>query len=119
MVKVYVTPKDDSRKEKAKAWLKNRKTDIQCFWAENKEDVIAVAPIAIAAAVGLGKAISKHNAIKQEQILKDRKIYDPRMGHYYEMKKKPTNWQWTEIDRRFRNGEGYGDILADMGLLKR
>ena len=119
MIKVYVVPKDDSKKEKVKAWCKNRKTDIQCFWAENKEEIVTLAPVLIGGGLAVGKAISKHNAIKAERILKDRKIYDPRMGHYYEMRKKPTDMQWTEIDRRFRNGEGYGDILRDMGLLKR
>ena len=119
MVKIYVVPKDDSFKEKAKAWAKNRKTDVECFWTEHGDEVKTIAPILIGGGLALGKAISKHNAIKAEQILKDRKIYDPRMGHYYTMKRKPTDWQWTEIDRRFRNGEGYGDILRDLGLLKK
>ena len=119
MIKVYVVPKDDSMKEKAKAWVKNRKTDVECFWAENKEEIVALTPVAIGGIAVLAKAISKHNAIKAEQMLKDRKIYDPRMGHYYTMKRKPTDWQWTEIDRRFRNGEGYGEILKDLGLLKK
>ncbi len=120
MVKVYVVPKPDASKlEKFKVWCKNRKTDIECFWAENKEEIVALTPVVIGGALAAGKAISKHRAIKAEQILKDRKIYDPRMGHYYEMSRKPTNLQWAEIDQRFRNGEGYGDILKDMGLLKR
>ena len=119
MVKVYVVPKDNSKKEKLKAWCKNRKTDIQCFWAENKEEIVALTPVVIGGVTVLAKAISKHNAIRAEQILKDRKIYDPRMGHYYELRKKPTDWQWTEIDKRYKNGEGYGQILKDMGLLKK
>lgn len=119
MVKIYVVPKDDSFKEKAKAWVKNRKTDVECFWAENKEAIVTLTPVVVGGLTLVGKAIGKHNAIKAEQMLKDRKIYDPRMGHYYTMRKKPTDWQWTEIDRRFRSGEGYGDILKDMGLLKK
>ena len=119
MVKVYVVPKDNSKKERFKAWCKNRKTDVQCFWDENKEAIVALTPVVIGGVTVLAKSISKHNAIKAEQFLKERKIYDPRMGHYYELKRKPTPIQWTEIDERFRNGEGYGQILKDMGLLKR
>lgn len=119
MVKVYVVPKDNSIWERSKAWMKNRKTDVECFWEENKEAIVAITPPLIGGAVMLGKIISKHNAIKAEQFLKDRKIYDPRMGHYYDLRKKPTQLQWTEIDERYRSGEGYGQILKDMGLLKK
>lgn len=117
MLKVYVVPRDNSFKEKAKAWVKNRKTDVECFWDENKEAIVALTPVVIGGLTVAGRAISRHNKIKAEQLLKDRKIYDPRMGHYYTLKRKPTNWQWTEIDRRFRDGEGYGQILKDMNLL--
>lgn len=119
MVKVYVVPKDDSKKEKFKAWCKNRKTDVECFWAENKEAAVALAPVVIGGLTMLGKAISKHNRIKAEEMLKNRKIYDPRMGHYYTMRRTPKPIEWTEIDERFRAGEGYGQILKDMGLLEK
>lgn len=119
MVKVYVVPKDNSKKERFKAWCKNRKTDVQCFWGENKEAIVALTPVVIGGVTMLAKSINKHNAIKAEQLLKDRKIYDPRMGHYYDLNRKPTSIQWTEIDERYRSGEGYGQILKDMGLLKK
>ena len=119
MPKIYVVPEDNSVKAKVKAWCKNRKTDVECFWAENKETIVTLAPVVVGGVTVVANAISKHNKIKAETMLKERKIYDPRMGHYYELRKKPTQIQWSEIDERFRNGEGYGSILKDMGLLKK
>lgn len=50
---------------------------------------------------------------------RDRMIYDPSMGFYWETKRNLTNNQKLMIEARHRNGEAYGEILKDMKLLRR
>lgn len=118
MFKVYVVPEDDSKKAKAKAWVKNRVTDAQCWCSENKELIAVLAPGIIGAVTFGIKAISKHNNIMRQQDLKEKYVYDTSLGHYWELKRKLSNSQWSEIERRRNSGESLGQILASMGVLK-
>lgn len=118
MTKIYVVPKDDSKKEKARAWLKNKKTDAEVWWEENKEIFAVIAPAALGAAAWGFRVLGKRANLRKEQILKDKFVYDTSLGHYWELKKKLTNEQWVEIENRRRNGESLGNILARMGVLK-
>ena len=116
--KIYVVPENSSRKAKAKAWFKNRMTDITEWWDENKNVVAVVGPAVIGGiAVGV-KVIGKHINLDKEQALKDRYVYDTSLGHYWELKKKLSNAEWTEIERRRNAGEKLGSILENMRVLK-
>ncbi len=55
----------------------------------------------------------------QNDVKKERLIYDPHMGFYWEVKKSLTNNQKLMIEQRHRMGESYGEILRDMKLLKK
>jgi putative protein kinase ArgK-like GTPase of G3E family len=118
MVKVYVIPKDDSKKEKAKAWLQNRWTDAKCFWAENKHTIEILTPVVIGGMTVMVKAISRHNKLTQEKSLKELFVWDPKLGLYYQLRKAMTNSQRLELERRKEAGESIGQILASMKLLK-
>lgn len=115
---IYVAPKDESKKEKAKAWLKNKKAEAECWWRENKEVVMVVAPPLIGAGTLLFRVISKRHHLRMEEQLKTKMIYDPSRGFYYELKKKLTNAQRVEIARRRNCGEDLAQILLDMNVLK-
>lgn len=115
---IYVVPKDDSKKERAKAWLKNKKAEAECWWRENKEVVKIVAPPLIGAGTLIIRVISKRHHLRMEEQLKTKMIYDPSRGFYYELKKKLTNAQRVEIARRRNNGEDLARILLDMNVLK-
>lgn len=118
MIKVYVVPENDSAKAKAKAWLHNRKVDAQCLWADHKEEILILGPAAIGAiSVGV-KVIGKRINLHKEEQLKDFRVYDTSLGHYWELRKKLSNSQWLEIERRRGAGESLGDILYDMKVLK-
>lgn len=118
MIKIYVVPRDDSKKEKARAWIHNKKVDFECWWDENKETVIALTPVivgGITVAFKFGdRLVKNHNA----KWMRERSIWDPKQQHWWIMTKKPTPWQWSEIERRKNNGESVSDILRDLGMLK-
>lgn len=118
MIKVYVTPKDDSKKEKAKAWLHNKKVDFECWWAENGETVITLTPVVIGGLTVAFKFGNKILSVRQERYMREHAIWDPKECHWWIMKKKPTAWQWSEIERRKQDGERVSDILRSLGMLK-
>lgn len=118
MLKVYVVPKDDSKKEKAKCWIKNRITDVRCFWADNKETIVTLVPVVVGGVTVLARVIGKQARIKQEKNLKELYVWDPKLGMYYQLRKKMTNAQRLELDRRKEAGESIGNILASMKVLK-
>jgi len=119
MLKVYVVPKDDSAKEKFKAWCKNRKTDIEVWWSENKETVIALTPVIVGGVTVAFKFGNKFINLRQEKKMRERAIWDPQQMHWWYMKKAPSQEQWAEITRRKNAGESVSDILVDLGMLKR
>ena len=103
---------------KAKARELKDKAMIQCgkalrFVDEHREMVVGGLALSAAAV----KAGSRIGARKSDKELKDKYIYDRSAGHYWKLRKKPSQNQWAEIDRRKKGGEGLYSILDDMRLL--
>lgn len=118
MNKVYVVPKNDSKWEKGKAWVKNRYIDIRCFWDENKEEIVTLTPVVIGGVTVLVKVFAKRNSLNAEKRLKELFVWDPKLGKYWELRKKLSAVQSLELERRRNAGEGMGEILASMKVLK-
>ena len=118
MLRVHVAHKDDSKKEKLKAKVHNKIVDFQCWWDENKQDVIALTPVAVGGLVAGFKFGNKLLKSHQEKYMREHAIWDPKQMHWWILKKKPTSWQWSEIDRRKNAGEPVADILRSLGMLK-
>ena len=120
MAKIYyVVPEDNSLKAKVKAWVKNRKTDAQVFWDENKEEIVVLAPAAIGlAALGI-RTLSRHAALAKEQRLKDLYVYDNSTRRYWELRRKLSTSEKLELERRVDlGGEKLGQVLEDLRVLK-
>lgn len=106
------------RKARMKAWFREKYEDAKDFADRNKE-VLAVAVPVIGGVVTAGiKAISKHAKLHKEQHLKNEYCYDRSLGHYWELRRKLTNSEWVEIDKRKKNGERLSDILDSLKVLK-
>lgn len=104
--------------EQAK-WRASGKLRKAARWVEdNKEVVVTVAPVCIAVGGAGIKALNKHVNLKKQTDLKDLYCYDNRLGHYWRLRRPPSNHEWLEIDRRKRNGEPLADILAELRVLK-
>lgn len=102
-------------KQKAKDAYESGKT-----WAkENKETLVVFGPVLVGSLVEMVKVASRRSTIRENKRLKDNYIYDRSAGHYYETKRKLKNKEWLQVDERHNNGESYGEILSDMGLLKK
>lgn len=119
-VKVYVVPdKDASIGEKVRCWFKNRKTDAEVFWEEHSDEVLALTPVVLGGAAAAFKFGSKLVNQHREKWLRKHSIWDAREHHWWILKKEPTAWQWSEIERRKKDGETVSSILKSLGLLKK
>lgn len=91
---------------------------ISIFWNKNKEDIIRLAPYVVAIGIPTINMIRKHIVNAKQENLMTRHIYDRSAGHYWMLRKKPTQAQWSIIDQRKAQGESLYVILSDMNLLK-
>lgn len=101
-----------------KIWCDEKKAQAKKFWDENKEAIVILTPVVIAASERVIKAACRDARLKEERELKDKYVYDFSQRCYYELKRKRTPSECLEIERRRRNGEPLAKILSDMRLLK-
>lgn len=116
--------KHPSFKEQAKErWEKFKKVATEktvsiCLWVRDNWEIVSVLGAGAATLVGSGvKSYRKHRDIRQQQMLKDRYIYDRRTGHYWHLNRTPSNNQMLELDERRRRGETLGEALRNMRLI--
>lgn len=110
--------KKESRKRRVKNWFNERKIDVQNFYYNNKELVIASVPFIGAGIVFITKQSIKHHNINKEKEVKELYCYDRSLGHYWRLKRELTNSEWVEIDKRKKSGERLADILDELRVLK-
>lgn len=106
------------KKAERKRKLEELKKNALNYWENNKATVITVGTAALYGIGKAAKAIGRVAAAKQEQHNKELYCYDNRLGHYWELRRKLKNSEWSEIDQRKRKGEALSDILRDLKVLK-
>lgn len=87
------------------------------FCKEHPAESLAAATAGVGGLMGLIKRHDRYAALRKEQELKDRYLYDRSIGKYWKMRKTPSVGEQLEIERRKRAGESMGDILSSMRLL--
>ena len=114
--------KKEQKKRERKKWF-SRKIEAIVNWI--KGDSAAIIIPAIATAIGflirliitLVKSVSKSSSLKKQAELKDLYCYDRSLGHYWKLRRKLTNNDWVEINKRKKNGEKLADILSELKVL--
>lgn len=92
--------------------------DSKRFWREHWKDVLTATPVVIAGGkfvYGVAKDISE----KHDEKVRESRVYDPSLGDWWDLKKPLTTSQRLELESRVQNGEPRGQVLNDMGVLKR
>lgn len=113
--------KEFNRKKKiADAKRKIKETvDSAVQWAvENKEFVGLGLTAITGTAMPFVKGVIKRGNLNKEKDLKELYCYDRSLGHYWELKRKLTNREWSTIEDRKKSGEKLGDILKSMDVLR-
>lgn len=120
IVKLSDFQKEAKRRER-KEWFGNKIKSVAEWTNNNKEVILVVVPAAVATVSGgakIVKSISRNSALRQEQRMKERFVYDRSLGAYLELKKPLKDVQWKAILDRKEKGERLSTILKDMNLLK-
>lgn len=103
------------RKIKAKVEeIKNKAVD---FVTDHPTESLALATTLIGSAVGLARRADRKKDIREQQRLREEYIYDRSLGSYWKTRRKLSNSEKLEIERRRRQGESLGEILRSMRLL--
>ena len=103
------------RKIKAKVEeIKNKAVD---FVTDHPTEALALATTLIGSAVGLARRADRKKDLREQQRLREEYIYDRSLGSYWKTRRKLSNSEKLEIERRRRQGESLGEILRSMRLL--
>lgn len=119
-----VIDKETIEKARKNAQKRERKAKIQRKAKAAKEWVVAnrevvVGAIGFMSAAGAKGVSAVRKAHKhREERTKERRIYDHSAGHRWNLRRKLSNEEWAEVDRRKKNGEKLGDILEEMKVLE-
>lgn len=104
----------DAFKRKTKEKAHNAKD-----WACRNADRLCMAAPATAIIVGkVCNTIDRGVRAKQRQDLRKAAVYDCSERHHWFLKRKLSNAEWAEVQKRRKRGERLGDILESMRVLK-
>ena len=88
-------------------------------WAGENKGTILCGLYVLGLLGGMVTPFIKRSRRNSLDARREKQIYDPSMGFYWEIKRPLTNNQKLIIEHRHRNGEGYGKILREMRLLRK
>lgn len=100
-------------------WCYRQEEKVKRIWNDHKEEIIVLTPVVVATTEKLIRTGRRSKRLKEERYLKDSYVYDRSRGCYIELRRKLTNRELLELDRRKRNGESLIEILSSMRVLKR
>ena len=118
-MKIIVVPDPNEKwtdRVKRKAQAKWRQT--KDWLGQNKEAVIVLAPVVAGTTVKIISMVSRSINVHNEAKLKDLYWYDPRLGKYWQLRRKLSSNESLAVQRKYRNGEALGDIFDSMKVLK-
>ena len=98
--------------------LREKKEAFVDFCDRNKEWLIPLVPIVIGGVGFTVKATCKHINLNKEKNVKELFCYDRSLGHYWALRRRLTNAEWVEIDKRHADGERLADILSEFKVFK-
>lgn len=117
--------KMENVKMKAKeAWTKTKEfgQDVyqagKEFYQEHEKEIKQVAPYVAAALVLGAKKQAQNNKTQRLKEERETRFYDPRTGVYSYARRSLTAEEQMSVERRYRRGESYTEILYDMKLLE-
>ena len=105
-------------KEELKNGFSKVKNGTKNWYYRNRSWIGPAVSIGLTVTPFIVRFATKRTNLAKEQKLKDMYIYDRSHGHYWELRRKLSNRELTEIDRRKDKGESLVDILESMRVLK-
>ena len=107
-----------SRRARAKEQNQNKLNNTKNWYYNNREVILVCGPVVIGAVTTIVKVVIKHVNLKKQNDVKDLYCYDRSLGHYWCLRRRLSNKEWVEIDKRKKNGERLADIFSELKVLK-
>lgn len=86
---------------------------------ENKEQTIAIAAIVVPAITETIKMVARANNKREDNDHRKLEIWDPVEGHWWKLRRELRTSEYLELEQRVKDGESRGEVLEDMGVLKK
>lgn len=105
---------------KNEAWEKTKEgaTKVKTFWDNNWQKVVVAAPIVLGG-IAEARKIANDCERRSEAKKRESRVYDPAMGDWWDLKKPLTNNERLELESRVAEGELRGNVLREMGKLRK
>lgn len=101
---------------KEKAGRAKQRVSDWCY--DHRTVLIMAVPVVIAGVKQLMYVCARTAVMDHREKIREHRIYDRSEGHYWELRREPTNDEWRFIKERRAEGEKLVDILEDLRLLK-
>lgn len=88
------------------------------FVTQNWRELLSAAVVVGYGAKVLGSGMNRLAQAKENKLKHTSYCYDRSLGHYWELRREPSNAEWMEINYRKKCGESMADILKSMGLIR-
>lgn len=98
--------------------VSNRLNQFKDFVVENRDMLVVIVPAIAGLSATMIKVVKRIVINGQEKQVKELYCYDNHLGHYWRLKRKLSNREWLEIDRRKSNGESLSAILNELRVLR-
>ena len=111
----------EAKRRKRKEWIEKKLTTTANWIKDNKEIVIALAPVAIVGVKGITKMsgnISRRRAQKAEEARRELEVWDPSEGRWLHLKKPLTRSDSLEFSEMKARGYTSAQALDILGKLK-
>ena len=118
MKTVYIHIDEYGNLQKFKSKVHTKAVRAKEWVCANKQGLMFVVPAALGSLSTVIRVVGKRANLHKEQEFKDCYVYDRSLGHYFELRRKLTNKEWSAIDARKANGERLADILNDLKVLE-
>lgn len=86
-------------------------------WILNNPDKVALFTTTAIAFLKASQSLIVTQRMYSERNRIDHTFYDPHTGHRWNLRRKLSNYDRYEIDRRIKNGDMMYDILRDLGVI--
>lgn len=103
---------------RVKTWFSDRAYDVKMYCFNHPEEALGIGCLTLVVIGNVVTKTKKAKALEKEEELKEEYCYDRSLGHYWRLRRKISNDEWLEINRRKNEGESLGEILEQLRLLK-
>ena len=113
--------KKEAKRRKRKEWVEKKLTTAADWIKDNKEIVIALAPVAIVGVKGITKMsgnISRRRAQKAEEARRELEVWDPSEGRWLHLKKPLNRSDSLQFSEMKAKGYTSAQALDILGKLK-